>query len=105
MGALSFALAWYVGRSILAPLQRMERTMNDVAGSHDLTCRMPNDAPTEIASMARSFNTMIQGFQNLVRDISSSSQAVEAAARQLSGASSSVARSGLRRRRRTARCA
>jgi methyl-accepting chemotaxis protein len=92
MGALSFALAWYVGRSILAPLQRMERTMNEVAGSHDLTCRMPNDAPTEIASMARSFNTMIQGFQNLVRDISSSSQAVEAAARQLSGASSSVAR-------------
>ena len=88
---LTFVLAHRVARSVLDPLQRMERTMNEVAGGHDLTRRVSEQAPREIAGMARSFNSMMDGFQALVGGITTSSQAVEAAARHLSSASSSVA--------------
>ena len=91
LAALAFLLAHLTGRSILKPLQAVEHTMDQVAMNHDLTRRAPVDGPLEIRNMAQSFNTMMSGFQGLVRDIGQSSQAVEAAARQLSIASSSVA--------------
>ncbi len=91
LAALAFLLAHLTGRSILKPLQAVEHTMDQVAMNHDLTRRAPVEGPLEIRNMAQSFNTMMSGFQGLVRDIGQSSQAVEAAARQLSAASSSVA--------------
>lgn len=88
---LGFILAHRIAHSVLGPLQRMERTMDEVAGGHDLTQRVSDRAPREIASMAQSFNSMMEGFQQLVRGIATSSRAVEDAARQLSSASASVA--------------
>ena len=91
LAALAFVLAHLTGRSILKPLRAVEQTMDQVAMNHDLTRRAPAEGPTEIRNMALSFNTMMSGFQSLVRDIGQSSQAVETAARQLSAVSSSVA--------------
>lgn len=88
---LGLTFARLIARSVLLPLQAMEAAMGEVARSHDLTRRVEHARQDEIGHMGRSFNTMMEGFQTLVRDMARSSREVGAAAQQLSSASSSVA--------------
>ena len=51
------ALAWVLARSLAAPVTRLNRAAERVAGG-DLETRVPEDGPAELAALARSFNRM-----------------------------------------------
>jgi len=55
--AAGLALAWVLARSLAAPVTRLNRAAERVAVG-DLETRVPEDGPTELAALARSFNRM-----------------------------------------------
>jgi methyl-accepting chemotaxis protein len=87
LGLTTLWLITAISRSIVAPLQSLSRTMRDVEQSKDLSIRVESQGEDEIAEMGRSFNTMSDSFQALIRDVLNSAEAVSAAAQQLAAVS------------------
>jgi adenylate cyclase len=68
---LAVGIALLVGRSLVRPLRRLELTMHEVEqGELDVRAKT-NGSDDEIAHLARSFNSMIEGLERerLVRDL------------------------------------
>jgi adenylate cyclase len=68
---LAVGVALLVGRSLVRPLRRLEYTMHEVErGDLDVRAKT-NGSDDEIAHLARSFNSMIEGLERerLVRDL------------------------------------
>jgi two-component system, OmpR family, sensor kinase len=55
--AAGLALAWFLARSLAAPVARLDRAAGRLAGG-ELETRVPEDGPSELARLARSFNRM-----------------------------------------------
>lgn len=87
LGLTTLWLIMMISRSIVTPLQSLSRTMRDVEQSKDLSIRVDSHGEDEIAEMGRSFNTMSDSFQALIRDVLHSAEAVSAAAQQLAAVS------------------
>ena len=51
------ALAWFLARSLAAPVARLDRAAGRLAGG-ELETRVPEEGPAELAGLARSFNRM-----------------------------------------------
>ncbi len=59
---VGLVLAWFLARSIARPVERLERTAEDL-GRGDLEARAPVEGPEEIASLGESFNRMADALE------------------------------------------
>lgn len=59
--------------AVIRPVSYMSQLMSRASQDWDVTLRAKDDAPTEIAEMARSFNLMMETFQKMIGNIQSSS--------------------------------
>lgn len=81
--AIAFGLS--VGRSVTGPIQRVTRTMQEIAdGEGDLTQRLPADGKDELSQLGRRFNAFVGKIQNTIRDVGDTTHQVASAAEELS---------------------
>jgi signal transduction histidine kinase len=59
---IGLALAWLMAGSIARPVERLERTAEDL-GRGTITARAPVQGPKEVASLSASFNRMADGME------------------------------------------
>ncbi|MEO1235515.1 MAG: methyl-accepting chemotaxis protein [Planctomycetota bacterium] len=87
---LGGAGAWWTVRSISRPLGRLMRGIREVQHSKDLTNAVDCRGRDEIATLARSFNEMIEALAEILREVRQSSEDVAAAATQVAACSEEV---------------
>lgn len=81
--AISFGL--FMGRSVTVPLNRVTRTMEDIAkGEGDLTRRLPADGTDELADLGRQFNAFVAKIHTTIREVGDTTNQVASAAEELS---------------------
>ncbi|WP_372957676.1 methyl-accepting chemotaxis protein, partial [Marinobacter sp.] len=81
--AIGFGL--FMGRSVTAPLNRVTRTMEDIAkGEGDLTRRLPDDGTDELADLGRQFNAFVAKIHTTIREVGDTTNQVASAAEELS---------------------
>ena len=74
-----------MGRSIINPLNRVTRTMEDIArGEGDLTRRLPDDGKDELADLGRQFNAFVTKIHTTIREVGDTTELVPSAAQELS---------------------
>lgn len=82
---MGFALAWAVSFMITCPLTAAVDAMKDISeGEGDLTRRLEVSGADEIGQLANSFNGFIIKIQNLIREVTSSTSQLSAAAEEMS---------------------
>ncbi len=95
-GLLLFGI---VSRSIVGPLQRAATSMNDIAsGQGDLTQRLAARGNDEVTIMARGFNAFASRIQELVKEVSGSTDQLAASADELSSVTTQT-RDGVQRQK------
>lgn len=86
VGAVSMALL--ITRSIVGPLNRLQRRLADIAeGEGDLTRRVEVEGQDELSALSTSFNAFVQKIQTLVREVQASAEMVASASTQIATAS------------------
>ncbi len=86
--AITFSLAWVMGRSIVRPLRGLVRGMEN----SDLTTRLPDHAQDEIGDVARVFNGYNARLQEVFRDIGQASSRIASGSLELSAAAEQMLR-------------
>lgn len=82
---IGFALAWAVSFMITCPLSNAVRAMKDISeGEGDLTLRLNVSGKDEIGQLANSFNGFITKMQDVIREVTSSTSQLSAAAEEMS---------------------
>lgn len=81
--AALFAGLWFAG-SITRPIQRLAETIGLIDRDADLSRRIDIDSKDELGDMARSFNKMLEKLHHSMREVSSSTSQLAAAAEELS---------------------
>jgi len=65
-----FALAWWLGRRLTAPLDALRQRMTEIAeGEGDLTQRVDDSAQDEVGDLAAAFNRFVDKVAGTIRDI------------------------------------
>ena len=83
--ALGLGLAWAVNFMITTPLHAAVDAMKDISeGDGDLTLRLNVGGKDEIGQLASSFNGFITKIQSVVREVTSSTSQLSAAAEEMS---------------------
>ena len=83
--ALGLALAWAVSFMITCPLNAAVDAMKDISeGEGDLTRRLLVNGTDEVGQLATSFNGFISKVQDLIREVTSSTSQLSAAAEEMS---------------------
>ncbi|MEW6764167.1 MAG: methyl-accepting chemotaxis protein [Pseudomonadota bacterium] len=86
---LSAALAWVLTRVVTVPLRSVLAALQDIAhGEGDLTRRLNAQGQDEVGQLARAFNVFADKVQDLIRQVATSSRAVEQSAGALNEATS-----------------
>jgi len=80
-------------RSIMRPLDALERTIASLQSSHDLSLRVDVTSHDEIGRIGQSFNQMIAHFQQIIQQVAESARDLMRAAEQLADSASHVAES------------
>jgi len=80
---IAAALGW-LARGILPPLRSLTQTMSLAASENDLSLRIPVNGQDEIAQTGRAFNSMLDKFQGIVRQVSGSTTQLSTAAEAMS---------------------
>lgn len=81
--AVGFGL--FIGRSVTVPLNRVTRTMEDIArGEGDLTRRLPAEGKDELAGLGRQFNAFVTKIHTTIREVGDTTDQVASAAEELS---------------------
>jgi methyl-accepting chemotaxis protein len=82
---IGFGLAWAVSFMITRPLSNAVEAMKDIAeGEGDLTARLDASGKDEIGQLATAFNGFISKMQALIREVTSSTSQLSAAAEEMS---------------------
>lgn len=82
---LGIALAWTVSFVITCPLSNAVNAMKDISeGDGDLTLRLNVTGTDEIGQLASSFNGFITKMQDVIREVTSSTSQLSAAAEEMS---------------------
>ena len=82
---LGFALAWTVSFVITCPLSNAVNAMKEVSeGDGDLTLRLDVNGTDEIGQLSKSFNGFITKMQDVIREVTSSTSQLSAAAEEMS---------------------
>ena len=76
-------LVIYIARGILSPINNLSLIMNRASAEKDLTLRADANGKDEISVMAGSFNNMMREFEDLLKDILSSSAQLSTASEEL----------------------
>lgn len=83
--AIGFGLAWAVSFMITTPLHAAVNAMKDISeGEGDLTLRLNVSGKDEIGQLASSFNGFITKIQSVIREVTSSTSQLSAAAEEMS---------------------
>jgi methyl-accepting chemotaxis protein len=85
------ALAWWITRSIVRPLNHCVEVFGQVSRG-DLTQAVGNAAGDELGDMSRSFDALVGSFHTVVSQINQTSSTVAAAATQIAASSDEMAR-------------
>jgi methyl-accepting chemotaxis protein len=88
----SAALAWFVSRSIVVPLQQAERTMAETEQHGNLTARADAAGKDEVARTLGTFNSLVASLQAIVRSTQTAAASVSKSASELAATSTQMAR-------------
>jgi methyl-accepting chemotaxis protein len=70
MLGLGFAASWFLGNTLVKPLESIQQRMHDISeGEGDLTARLEVAGDDEIARVSRHFNTFVENIQAIVRQV------------------------------------
>ncbi|WMN60605.1 methyl-accepting chemotaxis protein [Pseudoalteromonas xiamenensis] len=81
--AILLTLSSLVARNIIKPLNKMTRTMTDIAQNKDLTITLKTQGNDELATMAQAFNEMAADFREVVNSINDNTCALASSAEEL----------------------
>ncbi|CAM4035140.1 methyl-accepting chemotaxis protein [Shewanella aquimarina] len=79
---IGFTLA--IIRSIMEPVQRISDAISRIEATKDLTLRCDTKVDDEIGQIARHFNSMVESFQSLIKEVLSSVEVVNHSCQELS---------------------
>lgn len=79
---IGFTLA--IIRSIMEPVQRISDAISRIEATKDLTLRCDTKVDDEIGQIARHFNSMVESFQSLIREVLTSVEVVNHSCQELS---------------------
>ena len=82
-----------LAHGIVRPLDRLSKTMADLVERQDFSVQVAVVGRDEIASVAQSFNTLIAALRDMLRELASQMQRIDATAQALNGHSALSARS------------
>ena len=80
---LSLALCIFVMRSIVTPIQQLQKTIEHAEQNHDLVTRIDTQSNDEIGQMATALNRMFDAFQNIISHVNRDTVQVATASQQL----------------------
>lgn len=81
---LSIVIIWFVSNLILAPLQRLSITMENIAsGEGDLTQRVPVESRDEIGQLATAFNQFVSKIHATIAEVSVTMKSVREETQQI----------------------
>jgi methyl-accepting chemotaxis protein len=81
---LSIVITWFVSSIILAPLQRLSTTMENIAsGEGDLTQRVPVESRDEIGQLATAFNEFVSKIHATITEVSVTMKSVREETQQI----------------------
>ena len=66
---LTSVIALLIARSIFLPIRRIQQGVQHIHESHDLSLRVEEKGNDELAEMAQVLNTMLGGFQRVIRQV------------------------------------
>ncbi|MBY0341708.1 MAG: methyl-accepting chemotaxis protein [Rhodocyclaceae bacterium] len=89
-------LALFIVRSISGSIGSIQRAVQDIRNSRNLTLRVPDGGRDEMAQIAAAFNELVGVFQNTIRHVLASSSQVKQLSTELSNAADSVAQASIR---------
>lgn len=79
-------MAWFLPRTILTPVRRMNRSLKELAsGGSDLTRRLPESGNDELGQLSQNFNRFLGMLQELIGEINNVSETVSEAASTVNG--------------------
>ena len=78
------AICWWLALSILRPVQDLQQTMSRVERDWDLSCRVAVQGKDEIALCAQAFNSMLERFRGIIREIRGESDELAGETREVS---------------------
>ncbi|WP_417071184.1 methyl-accepting chemotaxis protein [Niveibacterium terrae] len=78
------AICWRLALSILRPVQDLQQTMSRVERDWDLSCRVAIQGRDEIALCAQAFNSMLERFREIIREIRGESDELAGETREVS---------------------
>ncbi|SES89646.1 methyl-accepting chemotaxis protein [Marinobacter segnicrescens] len=82
---LAVTFGVFMGRSVTVPLNRVTRTMEDIArGEGDLTRRLPAEGNDELADLGSQFNAFVAKIHTTIREVGDTTDQVASAAEELS---------------------
>ncbi len=82
--AIGMFLAWAVSKSILSRITYLQKVMEHIAKTNDLTTEVDVSGKDELTSMASVFNQMLTSFRTLIVEVNSSVEALNSATGNLS---------------------
>jgi methyl-accepting chemotaxis protein len=86
--------AWAISKSILSRITYLQKVMEQIAKTNDLTTKVDVSGKDELASMASVFNEMLSSFRNLIVEVNGSvatlNQATESLSENIHGANEGV---------------
>ncbi len=98
---LGLATAYVLGRMIINPINTLKNTIEEIEENSDLLTRIEISSKDEIGKAAHAFNTMLDKFQALIQQISSSTTQLATASEQVSTVASESAQNVERQRNET----
>lgn len=94
-------LAYFIARSILNPVNNLRTTIESIEKNSDLTQRIEITSGDEIGKTAVSFNHMLEKFEALIQQVSSSTSQLTSASEQVSTVAQDSARNVEQQRQET----
>ncbi len=90
---LVLALVTMLARTILTPVNRLMAVMDRVRAEENLTLRAEVSGHDEVAAMSGNFNRLLDDFQQIIREVSGSTDRLSTASEELSTITDQTARS------------
>ncbi|MFO7603183.1 MAG: methyl-accepting chemotaxis protein, partial [Gammaproteobacteria bacterium] len=101
IAAIAIGAGLMFALSITRPIIRLSNTMQQVEADNDLTLRSAVSSRDEIGGMAHAFNTMLEKFEALIQQVTSSATQLATASEEVSSVAQDSARNVDRQRHET----
>lgn len=78
-------LNFLFGKVVISPLMRLDKTLNEIRDTNDLTKRVDLKSEDEFSSVAAAVNDMLEHFQNIIHQLDSSTERLRSSSYGLQG--------------------